>query len=57
MSIVILELRDLGTSFNCMMSKKWVYMANHVEEKMVEDKVTTLEVHQRGGDVNPFQPK
>jgi hypothetical protein len=29
-------------------------MANHMEEKTVKDNVATPEVHQRGGDVNPF---
>jgi hypothetical protein len=32
----------------------WVYMANHVEEKMVKDNVAAPEVHQCGGDVNPL---
>jgi hypothetical protein len=54
MSIVISGLWDPWTSFNSRTSKTWVYMANHVEEKMVEDNVVTPEVHQCGGDVNPF---
>jgi hypothetical protein len=29
-------------------------MENHVEEKIIEEYVATPEVHQRGGDVNPF---
>jgi hypothetical protein len=54
MSIVTLEFRDFGTSFNTRMSRKRVYMANHVEEKMVKDNVATPKVHQHRGDVNPF---
>jgi hypothetical protein len=36
------------------MSRTGVYMANHMEEKMVKDNVAAPEVHQRGGDVNPL---
>jgi hypothetical protein len=54
MSIVTLKFWDFGTSFNSRRSRTWVYMANHVEEKMVKDNVATPEVHQCGGDVNPL---
>ncbi len=32
----MIEFRDFGTSFNSWTSRTWVYMANHVEEKMVK---------------------
>jgi ribosomal protein L31E len=55
MSILTIEFRDFGTSFNSRTSRTWVYMANHVEEKMVKDNVATPpEVHQCGGDLNPL---
>jgi hypothetical protein len=44
-------------SFNSRTSKTWVFLANHGEEKMVDNNVATPEVHQRGGNVSPFPTK